>query len=213
MASPITIPSATAVKTVVVNGGNLFRIALDNLGDPLQWNRIAAANRILDPFLLINSPTTLVIPAVNPALSELGGILQPNFGTPIFAPGPPSQAQIPPEDVPEELSIPVNITPPTISGVLSIGQLLTAVVGEWTNEPTAFLFQWYRNAVLVSVGSTYVLTGDDEGATFQVSVIAVSAAGQSLPAISSATSVIGSNLTYDFSDPAQSGILCWLKAS
>jgi hypothetical protein len=61
------------LKTVTVAGGNLFRIALDQLGDATQWNRIAQLNDILDPFL--SGIVTLTIPPVDPNAG--GGI----FGT------------------------------------------------------------------------------------------------------------------------------------
>ena len=39
------------MKTITVAGGNLFQIALDQLGDATQWNRIAILNGLVDPFL------------------------------------------------------------------------------------------------------------------------------------------------------------------
>ncbi len=56
--------------TIVVVGGDLFRIALQQLGDATQWNRIAALNGLRDPVL--QGIVTLNIPAVDPAAG--GGI-------------------------------------------------------------------------------------------------------------------------------------------
>ena len=39
------------MKTVTVAGGNLFALALEHLGDATQWNRIAQANGLIDPFV------------------------------------------------------------------------------------------------------------------------------------------------------------------
>jgi hypothetical protein len=61
------------MRTIQVTGGNLYQIALQQLGDATQWARIAQQNNLLDPFLL--GITTLKIPAVNPSLT--GGILVP----------------------------------------------------------------------------------------------------------------------------------------
>jgi hypothetical protein len=65
------------MKTIQVTGGNLYRLALQQLGDATQWNRIAQANANpaggppLDPFL--SGLVTLKIPSVN--LNLTGGIL------------------------------------------------------------------------------------------------------------------------------------------
>jgi hypothetical protein len=59
------------MKTITVAGGNMFRIALEHLGDATQWNRIAQQNRIYDP--KITGVVTLKIPPVN--TSAGGGVL------------------------------------------------------------------------------------------------------------------------------------------
>ncbi|MGI4809918.1 MAG: hypothetical protein ACRYF2_17615 [Janthinobacterium lividum] len=58
------------MTTLVVVGGDLFRIALQQLGDATQWNRIAALNGLKDPML--QGLTTLKIPAVDPTAG--GGV-------------------------------------------------------------------------------------------------------------------------------------------
>ena len=72
MATSPSAPAAAApVRTITVAGGNLFRIALDELGDATQWNRIASLNGLQDPWL--TGLMTLKIPPVNPNAG--GGIL------------------------------------------------------------------------------------------------------------------------------------------
>lgn len=61
------------MKTVTVAGGNLFALALEHLGDATQWNRIAQANGLLDPFL--NGTATLKVPAVDKNAG--GGVFVP----------------------------------------------------------------------------------------------------------------------------------------
>ena len=56
--------------TLVVAGGDLFRLALQQLGDATQWNRIAALNGLKDPLLV--GLNTLKIPAADPTAG--GGI-------------------------------------------------------------------------------------------------------------------------------------------
>jgi hypothetical protein len=51
------------MNTLVVVGGDLFRIALQQLGDATQWNRIAALNGLSDPVL--QGLVTLILPAVD----------------------------------------------------------------------------------------------------------------------------------------------------
>jgi nucleoid-associated protein YgaU len=70
----ISIPSAAAVKTIVVQGGNLFQIAAVELGDATQWNRIAALNGLNDFLLPAGTLITLSLPPVNPSGGN-GGIL------------------------------------------------------------------------------------------------------------------------------------------
>ena len=50
--------------TITVAGGNLFRIAAEQLGDATQWVRIAALNRLSDPVL--DGLTLLRIPDLDP---------------------------------------------------------------------------------------------------------------------------------------------------
>lgn len=176
MPQPINIPSATAVKTVTVNGGNLFRLALDNLGDALQWTRLASANRLIDPFLPPNVPFSLIVPPINSSFIDTG-ILQPNGG-PIFAVGG--------GDV---LSFsPLNTILPSIAGIIQVGQPLVATTGTWATSQLSFTYQWLRNgtAIADAQNSTYVVASDDIGSTLSVSVTAAGQRGIGV-AISEAT--------------------------
>jgi hypothetical protein len=58
------------MDSVVVSGGNLFRIAAEQLGDGTQWLRIAQLNGICDPML--SGVQLLLLPDKN--LSAGGGI-------------------------------------------------------------------------------------------------------------------------------------------
>ncbi len=40
------------MRIITVAGGDLFRLALEQLGDATQWNRIAALNGLDDPVLV-----------------------------------------------------------------------------------------------------------------------------------------------------------------
>ncbi len=58
-------------RTVMVAGGDLFHMALRELGDATQWDRIAALNGLVDP--VIQGVATLKVPARD--ASAGGGIL------------------------------------------------------------------------------------------------------------------------------------------
>ena len=49
------------MRTITVAGGNLFRIAAEELGDATQWSRIARLNGLSDPML--SGVVTLRLPA------------------------------------------------------------------------------------------------------------------------------------------------------
>jgi hypothetical protein len=48
------------MRSITVAGGNLFRIAAEQLGDATQWIRIAQLNRLSDPML--SGVVTLLLP-------------------------------------------------------------------------------------------------------------------------------------------------------
>ena len=51
------------MRTLTVVGGNLFRIAAEQLGDATQWIRIAQLNDLSDPMLA--GVVTLLIPDID----------------------------------------------------------------------------------------------------------------------------------------------------
>ena len=59
-------------RTLTIAGGNLFRIAAEQLGDATQWVRIAQLNHQTDPF--IAGLTSLQLPAPDPTAG--GGIVR-----------------------------------------------------------------------------------------------------------------------------------------
>lgn len=58
------------MTNLTVAGGNLFRIAADQLGDATQWIRIAQLNGLADP--IITGLMTLRIPNLDPTAG--GGV-------------------------------------------------------------------------------------------------------------------------------------------
>jgi len=58
------------MREITVAGGDLFRLAMEHLGDATQWIRIAQLNALADPW--IEGVRTLRIPAPDPQTG--GGI-------------------------------------------------------------------------------------------------------------------------------------------
>jgi hypothetical protein len=178
--TPITIPSATAVRTRPANGGNLFRLALDNLGDALQWTRLASSNGLIDPFLPPNTNFTLTIPPINRAFSD-SGVLRPNVH-PVFSVGGVDVLNY----------LPINTGIPGISGTLQVGQTLIATPGTWKNTHLSFAYQWLRAGLPIAgaQSATYIIVSGDVGNSLSVSVTAAAQNGASNIATSASTNSI-----------------------
>ena len=120
-----------------------------------------------------------------------------NFTDPVVVPPVP----VPPSSpVPQR---PLNIGAPTISGTASVGGVLTAGNGTWTNSPTSFSYEWERcspksvncTAISGAASQTYQLTSADAGSTIDVLVTAINAGGKGGPARSNATGVVSDATT------------------
>ena len=80
---------------------------------------------------------------------------------------------------------PVNMTPPTLTGIARVGERLTAHNGTWSGEPTTFRYQWRRCDAdgldcvsIVGAGlKRYTMVSDDVGHRLRVRVTAVNADG------------------------------------
>ena len=102
-------------------------------------------------------------------------------------------------------SPPVNTAIPTISGTVSIGQVLTSTTGTWTGVPTpTFAYQWQRGTTNISgaTSSTYTIQLGDGGNTLRCVVTATNSAGSASANSANTTSVplpaIGSSLQGGF---------------
>jgi uncharacterized repeat protein (TIGR01451 family) len=81
---------------------------------------------------------------------------------------------------------PVNLVVPVITGVTTVGQVLTSTTGTWTGSPApTYTYQWRRCDLLgancsdipSATAATYTLVGADAGATMRVVVTATNIAG------------------------------------
>ena len=99
---------------------------------------------------------------------------------------------------PPKTAPPVNTAAPTISGVASTGQALSASTGSWTESPSGYTYQWQRceptgascSSISGSTGQTYTVGSADVGKTLRVAVTASNSAGASVPASSTQTAVV-----------------------
>src|SRR5450755_2906662 len=78
------------------------------------------------------------------------------------------------------LAPPVNTAPPRVTGPTTAGVTLSCSTGSWTNAPTGYAYQWYRNGTPLAgfTTSTYTLGTLDEGTTLTCVVTASNAGGQ-----------------------------------
>jgi hypothetical protein len=108
---------------------------------------------------------------------------------------------------------PVNISPPTITGIPEDGQTLTGSAGTWTGTaPIALAYQWQRCDVLTGVcsdipgaiGQSYKLGPADVGSTIQLAVTGTNVAG-SAGAVSAGTDAVAGIPPSNSSPPTVSG--------
>jgi hypothetical protein len=95
--------------------------------------------------------------------------------------------------------VPSNTTPPRITGLLAVGQTLTARPGVWTDSASATrVYQWQRcdalgddcGDIIGATATTYVLAAEDESMTLQVAETVTNQSGAST-AISDLTGKVG----------------------
>ncbi|MFD1944735.1 hypothetical protein [Paradevosia shaoguanensis] len=79
---------------------------------------------------------------------------------------------------PQSIVAPTNTLLPAIAGIAQVGQVLTALSGEWTGEPS-FAYRWKKAGTNIAgaSGKTYVPVVGDVGADISVAVTATNSAG------------------------------------
>ena len=95
-------------------------------------------------------------------------------------------------------AVPVSSAPPTIVGEAREGAPLVEFRGSWSNEPTAYRFQWERcngsgeecEVIEGATAATYNVPSGDAGRTIRVQETASNATGSGAPAVSSQTATL-----------------------
>lgn len=76
-------------------------------------------------------------------------------------------------------AVPINTSPPVISGTAQQGQTVRCSTGAWTNSPTSYAYSWQRNGSSIQTGSQYTLTSADVNQVITCMVAASNASGSS----------------------------------
>lgn len=83
--------------------------------------------------------------------------------------------------IPPAITTPVfNVSPATISGMNTVGSVLTLNIGTWDgDEPITFEYQWMKNSLDISgaTGLSYTLVSGDEGSVITARVTATNLYG------------------------------------
>jgi hypothetical protein len=90
-----------------------------------------------------------------------------------------------------KIFVPVNTSPPVISGTATVGSTLSSTNGNWTYVPTSYTRQWRRGGVNIAgaTAATYVLVAADSGTTITMQLVAHNAAGASAPIVSNGLAI------------------------
>jgi hypothetical protein len=99
--------------------------------------------------------------------------------------------------------VPVISTAPAVTGTTTVGSVLSAAAGTWTNSPGSYAYQWERcsstgtgcAAISGATAATYTLTSADTGFTIEVVVAATNTFGAGSPAASKASTVVSAATT------------------
>jgi hypothetical protein len=99
--------------------------------------------------------------------------------------------------------VPVNSSPPTITGSPVEGATLAENHGTWTGNPTAYVYQWLDctsvgqgcQPIAGAIAQTYVPSANDVGDTIAVRETASNAAGAGAPATSAVTEPVTPTVT------------------
>lgn len=134
-------------------------------------------------------------------LSSAGGLASPNTYASLLVTSNPDDTsarvligQSPIPTTPID-GIPSNTTLPSISGIVIVGNLLTAGNGVWTNNPTSYTYQWFAAGTAISgaTNQTYTLTVAEVGKTMSVRVTAINASGSAQATSQATGSVANAN--------------------
>lgn len=100
----------------------------------------------------------------------------------------PPDPRDPPDEPVTPIDLPTNVDAPAILGVGTVGEVLSCTMGNWTGEPTSYVYQWATDGPVGVGGDTYLIADTDAGKDITCTVTAFTAAG-SAESTSNAVSV------------------------
>jgi hypothetical protein len=106
----------------------------------------------------------------------------------------------------EDSNLPINLSPPVISGTAERGETLSSTTGTWTGTGTiTFAYQWRRDNVNISgaTSSTYVLVEADDNTSINCVVTATDDVGSTSISSNAISPILGS--PYNLVAPVASG--------
>lgn len=91
------------------------------------------------------------------------------------------------------ISVPVNLTAPTIAGTAAVNQTLTATPGTFSGGFLTLTYQWKADgvAILGATGLTYLLTATEAGAVITITETATNGAGSASATSAPTGTVVG----------------------
>lgn len=93
--------------------------------------------------------------------------------------------------IPPAITTPVfNVSPATISGMNTVGSVLTLNIGTWGgDDPITYAYQWMKNSLDISgaTGLSYTLVSGDEGSVINARVTTTNAYGSAVSISNSLT--------------------------
>ncbi len=110
-------------------------------------------------------------------------------------------------------AVPVSAAPPVIVGEAREGAPLVEFQGSWSNEPTAYRYQWERcngsgeecEAIAGATAANYDVPSGDAGRTIRVQETASNATGAGAPAVSAQTAKVAPHPPVEEAPPTITG--------
>jgi hypothetical protein len=166
------VTTAANQQAAVLTAPTITSVSVSNVGGPVSVNFTGGSGPFYQAFW--NTPPTAPIGQVQPDASGSSSPLTDNTGPSSgdtnymyvrsvltvgeLSVGPSTLASSWSAGFPFNMiqPVPVNTSQPTLSGSLTVGSVVTATVGSWSNSPTSYDLRIYRGTQFVATSETLV---------------------------------------------------------